>query len=181
MLFQHIIHNVIIKANFKNHFFFKHSSVLEKKTTHNTIKWFGGKYMYIYALLHWEHATKGGHFGLQVQSCCMQTVGSLPPPKSIWVIPGSLGVLGIEEVGVGPLKSDFFFTEFSNRTLRVTKHLFIRIEEFDTNYSSLSIELKNMKFMSPNFIMYIIQMNAKTKFCFTLILNLYIHRGIKFI
>lgn len=75
---------------------------------------------------------KGGHFGLQVQSCCMQTVGSLPPPKSIWVIPGSLGVLGIEEVGVGPLKSDFFFTEFSNRTLRVTKHLFIRIEEFDT-------------------------------------------------
>lgn len=79
------------------------------------------------------HATKGGHFGLQVQSCCMQTVGSLPPPKSIWVIPGSLGVLGIEEVGVGPLKSDFFFTEFSNRTLRVTKHLFIRIEEFDTH------------------------------------------------
>lgn len=31
LLFQHIIHNVIIKANFKNHFFFKHSSVLEKK------------------------------------------------------------------------------------------------------------------------------------------------------
>lgn len=44
--------------------------------------------------------------------------GQLPPPRSIWVIPGSRGVFGIEEVGVGPLMSDFFFTEFSNRALR---------------------------------------------------------------
>lgn len=55
--------------------------------------------------------------------------GQLPPPRSIWVIPGSRGVLGIEEVGVGPLKSDFLFTEFSNRGLRVSIR---RIEEFKT-------------------------------------------------
>lgn len=39
----------------------------------------------------------------------------LPLPVSSWEIPGSLGVLGIEEVGVGPLKSAFFLTEGSNK------------------------------------------------------------------
>lgn len=60
----------------------------------------------------------GGHFGFAGAKLLHANRGQLPPPRSIWVIPGSRGVFGIEEVGVGPLMSDFFFTEFSNRALR---------------------------------------------------------------
>lgn len=38
--------------------------------------------------------------------------------RFIWVISGSRGVFGIEEVGVGFFMFDFFFIEFSNRVLR---------------------------------------------------------------
>lgn len=60
----------------------------------------------------------GGHFGFAGAKLLHANRGQLPPPRSIWVIPGSRGVFGIEDVGVGPLMSDFFFTEFSNRALR---------------------------------------------------------------
>lgn len=38
LLFQHIIHKVIIKANFKNHFFLNIAVSWKRKTTHNIIK-----------------------------------------------------------------------------------------------------------------------------------------------
>lgn len=113
----------------------------------------------------------GGHFGFAGAKLLHANRGQLPPPRSIWVIPGSRGVFGIEEVGVGPLMSDFFFTEFSNRALRGSIR---RKEEFGAY--SFSKEFKDGR-NQLHLFKYIQRKNV----CLILTSNFYVHMGIKFI
>lgn len=89
----------------------------------------------------------GGHFGFAGAKLLHANRGQLPPPRSIWVIPGSRGVFGIEEVGVGPLMSDFFFTEFSNRALRGSIR---RKEEFGAYSFSKSLKMAEINYTYLN-------------------------------